>query len=133
MSRVDHQHGVEFEADFGAGLDVLHARDEEAREQFAIAEASLNAGRDFFEEPVAGRLLDEPHDGGDLGVEAERVRIERGLGGAHGREPGEKAEVADAGDRADCGAVLEERPARVAATHRYAPFRRVTLRSAEGS
>ena len=67
VGRVDDQHGVELEADRRPRLDVLHAGQQQRGQQLAIAQALVNPAGDFFEQPVARRLFDQPHERLDLG------------------------------------------------------------------
>ena len=111
MRGVHDEHRVEFEAD-GPRLDVSHARQQERREQFAIAQPALHPRAHLPDHPLPRRLLQHAHERLYPGVKADRPRIERSLRRRDAREQSEKTEIAQRRERTGTGGGLEERAAR---------------------
>jgi len=104
---VDHEHGVEFEAD-GPWLDVPHARQEQRGEHFAIGRAALDAGGDFLEHAFARRIFQQAHERLDFGVQPYGIGFELRLSGGNGTELGQEPEFAQARERGGAGGGFEE-------------------------
>src|SRR5882757_2342253 len=117
VSRVDDQNGVELVTHVGPRFDVLHAGDEQAREQLAVAEAAADAGGDLFEQLLARRLLDQAHDGRYFGMQLKGFGVELRFGGGDGRKLRQEAKIAQAANRSHGAAVFQEGSASVAAKH----------------
>ena len=80
MGGVDHEHGVEFEAD-RARLNVAHASQQQGREQIAIAQSALDSGGDFLQQPFARRVFEKADQWFNFRIKSDDVRFEFGLGG----------------------------------------------------
>ena len=109
MARVDDQHRVELEADRRPRLDVAHARQQERGQHFAIRVAAMNAVGDLFEQPLARRFLDQPHERFDGVVELHQPGRQGRLLGRDARQAAQESEPA--GHRGDARArSMQKRP-----------------------
>ncbi len=94
MGGVDDQHGVELEADRRARLHIADAGEQQGCEDFLVAQlTSPNAWGDLLEQAFPWCRLDELDDRFDLRPQPHDIRFGSRLGGAHGREGVEDAEI----------------------------------------
>ena len=117
MGGVDHEDGVELEADRRPGLDVSHARQEQAGEELAVAQARLDLRRHLLEQALARRILQQPDGRFDAGFEPDQLRVQRRLRRRHRRQAREETEITDPQHGAARGGGLEETPAVDPARH----------------
>ena len=110
---------MKLEADGWPRLDVLHAGQQQRGQQLAIAQSLVNPIGNFFQQPVARRFFDEPHQRLDLRLQPHDVRRELRFGRRHGAKPREKPKVAKPQDGAGCCASLQYVSARDFSEHDF--------------
>ena len=79
VRRIHDQHGVKLEADRRPRLDVLHAGQQQRGQQFLVAHAAADAVGNFFQQSVARRFFEQPHERLDLRLQLHRFLVELGL------------------------------------------------------
>ena len=133
VGRVDHQDRVELVPDAGPRLHVAHAGQQQRRQRrrgsvspFWIRAATSSSSR------VARRLLQQPDEGLDLGLEAHDLRVQRRLGGRDRPEPGQEAQVAQAHQRAARRGRLQETPSIRSDAHGCSSLQDQSCRSKTG-
>ena len=91
-----------------ARLDVADAGEQNGGKQLAIGQPTFDPGADLLQQPLARRVFEEPDEGLDVGMEADGLRIDLGLGGGDAWELGEKTESTETSEGARPGGHLEE-------------------------
>ena len=66
VRRVHHQHRVKFEPDRRPRLDILHAGQQQRGQHFLVTHAATDAVGNFFQQLVARRFFEQPHERFDL-------------------------------------------------------------------
>ncbi len=130
VRRIDDHHGVELEAD-RPRLDVADARQEQAGEQVLVREALLELRDHHFESAVARSLLDQPHDGLDLGAKLDHLGLELGF---FGPQRGDRPQVgpwSELGTQPECGSHLQKSASPESLIHRGFSFARLAVRESE--
>ncbi len=91
---------MKLEPDGRPRLDVSHAGQQQRGQQLAVARALVNPIGDLFQQLLAGRIFQQPHQRFDLWPQVNDLRIELRLGGGHRFQAGKKPQVAQTGQRA---------------------------------
>ena len=98
MRRIDDEHRMELESD-RARLDVAHAGQQQRRENFTIRRAAFDFGSHLLQHTFAGRVLQQPDQRLNLGMQPHHARFELRLGGGDRGQLREKAQIAQGGQR----------------------------------
>ena len=69
-------------------LHVSNTCQQKRSEQFAVGQAVLNAMRHLFQEPVSRSFFEQSHQGLDLGLQLNKLRIQLCLRPAYRRQSG---------------------------------------------
>ncbi len=87
---------MELEPDVRPRLDVPHARQQEGRQDFLVAQPLVDPPGHLLQQPLARGVLEHADDGLDLGLEPHDLRVELGLVGRDRPQRREEAQVAEA-------------------------------------
>jgi hypothetical protein len=91
VRRVDDQHRMELETDRGPRLHVAHACQQERGQNFCVGRAAVNPGGHLFQQPIARRLFQQPHQRFDLRPQLHDPRVGRRFGGRDGPQGREES------------------------------------------
>ena len=98
---------MEFEAD-RPRLDVAHPGQQQRRNQVAVTQTPFDFGASLFEQPFARRVLQEAHEGLNLRIETNDIRIKLRFFGGHRAQIRQETANAQATQRAGRCARSEE-------------------------